>query len=97
MTLGHNSTKEDNPELKKIRVSYFFKRNPSMKFQNPILKRVRTAGQTDRQTDALTFGFLLGTYNVRKSSQERVSTQQFPENFNRINLIFSLLAPFICK
>ena len=39
MTLSkaNNSTKEDNPDLKEIRVSNFFMRNPSMKFQNPIL------------------------------------------------------------
>ena len=42
-------------------------------------------------------GFLLGTYYVRKSSQESESIQQVPENFNRISLILSLLAPFICK
>ena len=35
---------------------------------------------------ALTFGFLLGAYNVRKSSQESVSTQQIPVNFYGINL-----------
>ena len=51
----------------------------------------------DRRTDALTNGFLLGTFDVRKSSQESISTQQIPDNFNGINLIFSLLAPFICK
>ena len=37
--------------------------------------------QTDRWTDVLTFGFLVGTYSVRKSSQESVSTQQIPGNF----------------
>ena len=39
MTLrkGHNSTKGDNPDLKKIRVSYFLMLGPSMKFQNHIL------------------------------------------------------------
>ena len=49
------------------------------------------------QTGALTNGFLLGTFYVRKSSQESVSTQKISENFNGINHIFSLLAPFICK
>ena len=48
----------------------------------------------DRQTKALTFGFLLRTYNVRKSSQESVSTQQIQEKRYSINLILSLLAPF---
>ena len=60
-----------------------------------------TRNMTDRRThahtDALTVGYLLGTYNVRKSSQENVSTQQIPVIFYRINLILSLLAPFICK
>ena len=51
----------------------------------------------DGRTDVLTFGFLVGTYSVRKSSQESVSTQQISDNFYRINLILSLLAPFICK
>ena len=38
---------------------------------------------TDGWTDALTgtLGFVLGTYSVRKSSQESVSTQQIPGNF----------------
>ena len=42
---------------------------------------------TDRLTDALTVGYmcLLGTYSVRKSSQERVSMQQIPVNFYGIN------------
>ena len=44
---------------------------------------------TDRQTDALTFGFLLGTYSVSKNSQERLSTQQIPDNFYGININFS--------
>ena len=35
----------------------------------------------DRRTDALTFGYLLGTYSVRKSSQESVNTQPIPDNF----------------
>ena len=38
-------------------------------------------GKSDAQTDTLTFGYLLGTYSVRKSSQESVSTQQIPDNF----------------
>ena len=38
-------------------------------------------------TDAPTVGYFLGTYSVRKSSQESVSTQQIPVNFYRINLI----------
>ena len=54
-------------------------------------------GHTDGGTNALTVGYLLGTYSVRKISQESVSTQQIPGNFNRINLILSKLAPFICK
>ena len=37
------------------------------------------------QTDTLTVGYLLGTYSVRKSSQESVSTQQIPVNCYRIN------------
>ena len=32
---GHNSGKGHNPDGKKIQVSYFFMRNPYMKFQNP--------------------------------------------------------------
>ena len=42
---------------------------------------------TDRMTDTLTveYMYLLGTYSVRKSSQERVSTQQIPVNFYGIN------------
>ena len=41
---------------------------------------------TDGRTDALTFGFVLGTSCVRKSSQESVSTQQIPDIFNGVNL-----------
>ena len=51
----------------------------------------RTDGM-DRRTDALTVGYLLCTYSVRKSSQ----AQQIPDNFYGINLILSKLAPFIC-
>ena len=47
-------------------------------------------GQIHARMHALMNGFLLGTF-----SQESVSTQQVLENFNRINLILSLLAPFI--
>ena len=35
----------------------------------------------DGRTDALTVGYFLGTYSVRKSSQESVSAQQIPDNF----------------
>ena len=41
----------------------------------------------DGQTDALTVGYLLGTYSARKSSQESISTQQIPDKFYGINLI----------
>ena len=34
---GHNSGKGHNPDGKKIRVSYFFMKNPYMKFQNPSM------------------------------------------------------------
>ena len=63
-----------------------------MKFQNLILNFERMDAP-----DGLTFGFLLGTYNVRKSSQESISAQQISEFFYGINLILSLLASFICK
>ena len=46
---------------------------------------------------ALTVGYLLGTYSVRKSSQESLSTQQIPVIFYGITLILGLLAPFIRK
>ena len=42
-------------------------------------------GRTDGRTDALTFGFFLGAYSVRKSSQESIRTQQIPDNFYGIN------------
>ena len=45
--------------------------------------------EKDGGTDALTFGYLLCTYNVRKSSQESVSAQQIPDIFYEINLILS--------
>ena len=51
----------------------------------------------DGQADTLTVGYFLGTYSVRKSSQESVSTQQIPVNFYDINLILSKLALFICQ
>ena len=56
-----------------------------------------TRNVTDGHTDALTVGYFLGTYSVRKSSQESVSTQLIPGNFYGINLILSKFAPFICK
>ena len=34
---GHNARKGHNPEKKKICVSYFFMRNPYMKFQSPSM------------------------------------------------------------
>ena len=34
---GNNSKMEDNPDKKKIWVTYFFMRNPYMKFQNIIV------------------------------------------------------------
>ena len=34
---GHNSRKGDNSDKKKTCVSYFSKRNPNMKFQNPSM------------------------------------------------------------
>ena len=43
----------------------------------------------DGQTDALTVGYFLGTYSVRKSSKESVCTQQIHVNFYGINLILS--------
>ena len=43
----------------------------------------------DGRTDALTVGYFLGTYSVRKSSQESINTQQFPGIFYGINLILS--------
>ena len=46
-----------------------------------------TDRQIDRRTDVITIGFLVGTYSVRKSSQESISTQQILGNFYRINLI----------
>ena len=42
MTLkGHNSINGDNPDFKKICVSYFFMGNLSLKFKNPSLIFVR--------------------------------------------------------
>ena len=53
------------------------------------------ARQTDgRTTDALTVGYLLGIYSVRKSSQESIRTQQIPDNFCRTNLILRNLGSF---
>ena len=75
---------------------------PHVEFGIPASKNIGDMLQTrirlrwtDTWRDALTFGVLLGTYNVRKSSQESISTQQIPVNFYGINLILSLLAPFI--
>ena len=50
-----------------------------------------------RRADALTVGYLLGSYSVRKSSQESISTQQIPDIFYGIHLILCKLAPLICK
>ena len=44
---GHNSTKGDNPDFKKILVSHFLMLSPSMKFQNPILNLLLTDARTD--------------------------------------------------
>ena len=40
----------------------------------------------NKQTDALTNGFLLVTFCVRKRSQESASTQQNPENFQKFKV-----------
>ena len=61
-----------------------------MKFRRNISKAYQVIEPTqicDGQTDGLTFGFLLGSYSVRKRSQESVSTQQIPDNYYGINLI----------
>ena len=78
----HNSTKGDTLDYNFNTGQLFFMTNLFMKFQNCNLIFV-----TDAQTDALTDGYLFGTYSVRKSSQEGVSTQQIPVNFYGINLI----------
>ena len=44
---GMRGTKGDHPDLKKIRVSYFLMRNPSMKFQSLIVILLWTDGRKD--------------------------------------------------
>ena len=48
----HNSTKGDNSDLKKLRVTYFLMRNRYMKFKNCILinfvKNSRTHARTNK-------------------------------------------------
>ena len=56
-----------------------------MKFRNPYLIFFLN-GRTDKWVDTLMNGFLLGTFYVRESSQESVSTQHVSENFNGIKL-----------
>ena len=58
---GHNSGKGHNPDGKKTRVSYFFMKNPYMKFQNPsmhcsevMLCIKKRNGRTDGRTHART-------------------------------------------
>ena len=46
---GHNSTKGDNPDLKKCQL--FLMRNPYMKFQNYILINFVTDARTHTLTD----------------------------------------------
>ena len=60
MTLkkGHNSTKRDNPDFKKIIITYFLMRNPYMKFQNSILiNSERTDGRTDKPKAICPYNF----------------------------------------
>ena len=70
----------------KIRVIYSLTRDPFLKFCLFVLLLyvpVNSYGHGGREghTDFLTFGYLLGTYIIRKSSQESESTQQIPDNF----------------
>ena len=53
------------------------------------LYEIRTSGSGGvyKRTYALTVGYFLGTYSVRKCSQESVSTQQIPVKFYGINLM----------
>ena len=53
-----------------------------------------TRNVTDGQTFLLLDSWWVLTV-LEKSSQESVSTKQIPDIFYRINLILSLLAPFI--
>ena len=46
----------------------------------------------DGWMDSLTVGYLLGTYSVKKSSQESVNTQQTPVFFYGIYLISEILS-----
>ena len=57
-----------------------FDENPAVTPENiKETKRYgRTHGWTDARTDALTVGYVLGPYSVRKSNQESLSTQQIP-------------------
>ena len=58
---GHNSTKADNPDLKKICAIYYVMRNPYMKFQNCILINfvtdARMNGRTDKAKAICPFNF----------------------------------------
>ena len=49
------------------------------------------------RTDALTNGFLLGTFYVRKVAKKALVPIKYRKFLNGINLILNLLAPFICK
>ena len=104
---GHNSGTNmrkrtcNNPKLDPVNINAYIKfgENLSICSQDIELKQNydgRMDRWTDGRRDALTVGYLLGTYSVRKSSQEKVSTQQIAVIFYGINLILSLLAPFIC-
>ena len=61
--MGHNSARGDNSDKKKIRVSFFFMKNPYMKFQNPSLKFFRTDGQTDARMDGQAKTNMLPTFS----------------------------------
>ena len=77
-----------NPDLDLISINAYIctKFGNILSIRSQVIERKRNYdrrndGITDGQPDTFTFGYLLGTYSVRQSSLESVSTQQIPDNF----------------
>ena len=79
MTLqkGHNSTKGDNPDFKKICVNYFWMRNPYKKFQNCIFINFVTNARTDKAKAICPFNFF-------KVKNFMMSNKNSIENYTKV-------------
>ena len=69
---GHNSEKGRNSDMKKIRVNYFFLRNPYMKFQIPSMHHSEVNRRTDRQAESNMPFQLFQSWGHKKVTKPRI-------------------------